>query len=190
MPNRTQRVIHWGVSGVLFVVYLTTLVVWLIQGTQVVFLDFLATFGVWFLLTVVGCWLPTPYFVASMLFVFVAQYGGMVWDGYNRFDWFDLAVHFCSGMLLTVWGFFLYRLVVGRRRGLPVLLPALFSTLFSVACAAIWEIYEFTIDSLFGYDAQILGNADTMTDIIAGTLGGLLVGICLLLLLKSRHIRA
>ncbi len=189
MSNRKQRLVPLALSGILFVVYTVTLVVWLLQGTPVVFLDFLATYGVWLLLTVAALWLPTPYYVASMLFAFVAQYGGMVWDCYNRFSWFDVAVHFCSGILLTVWGFFLYRLVTGRRRGLPVLLPTLFATFFSVACAAIWEIYEFTIDTLFGYDAQILGNFDTMTDIVSGSLGGLLAGVCLLFLLWSRNIR-
>ena len=105
MSNRKQRLVPLALSGILFVVYTVTLVVWLLQGTPVVFLDFLATYGVWLLLTVAGLWLPTPYYAASMLFAFVAQYGGMVWDCYNRFSWFDVGrneLGIAIGMVIVI----------------------------------------------------------------------------------------
>lgn len=42
---------------------------------------------------------------------------------------------------------------------------------FSSTCGVIWEIYEFTVDNLFNLNTQNGSLLDTMTDIIANTIG-------------------
>lgn len=51
--------------------------------------------------------------------------------------------------------------------------------LFSVSVlgGVFWEIYEFSADHLLGTTTQGGGNVDTMGDLIADSLGGLLVAI-------------
>ena len=44
-----------------------------------------------------------------------------------------------------------------------------FSLLFAIACAGVWEIWEFSTDQIFGFTAQNNSLHDTMWDIICGT---------------------
>lgn len=44
---------------------------------------------------------------------------------------------------------------------------------FSSTCGVMWEIYEFTVDNLFNFNTQNGSLLDTMTDIIANTIGTL-----------------
>ncbi len=47
---------------------------------------------------------------------------------------------------------------------------------FSITCGTMWEIYEFTIDALLNLNTQNNSLLDTMSDIIANTIGA--VGFC------------
>ena len=78
-----------------------------------------------------------------------------------------------GGVLLVLVGFYVYQLLTRRQgNGYPAYaLPVVFSTLFSVAGAAVWEIYEFSVDSLLGLHTQLGSLYDTMTDIVAGSAG-------------------
>lgn len=51
---------------------------------------------------------------------------------------------------------------------------------FVALCGVIWEIYEFTVDTLFGLDMQgasFTGVVDTMEDLIADLVGGIIPAI-------------
>jgi uncharacterized membrane protein YjdF len=60
---------------------------------------------------------------------------------------------------------------------------AFFAFLFAVAIGALWEIFEFAMDALFGMNMQkpMLGDpsglTDTMWDLIVDTLGALVISI-------------
>ncbi len=69
----------------------------------------------------------------------------------------------------------------------------LFIVIFTVALGAIWEIWEFTIDTLFpAYLIKPLqhGLADTMIDLIFNLAGGLLVAVLGTLYLKRKGVDA
>ena len=53
-------------------------------------------------------------------------------------------------------------------------IPVNFITIFCIALAGCWEIWEFTGDRLFGFTSQNDSLIDTMMDIICGTLGGII----------------
>lgn len=62
-----------------------------------------------------------------------------------------------------------------------------FSVIFAIALAGTWEIWEFTTDRLFGLNSQLNSLIDTMTDIICGTVGGLISAIPIYLFAKGKH---
>jgi hypothetical protein len=94
-----------------------------------------------------------------------------------RPDW-DKVVHVISGLLVGCAITFALG-TVGRRKHLD--LPPFLVVAGVVAAggfvAAAWEIAEFTSDGLLGTHAQNASLPDTMTDIICGVLGAIIVAI-------------
>lgn len=71
---------------------------------------------------------------------------------------------------------------MAKRKGLcslPSNIIIWFAFLFTVAMAGMWEIYEFTVDHLFGLHSQNGSLTDTMMDMICGTLGAVVVAFYL-----------
>ena len=129
-----------------------------------------------------------PFYTAFALFSMFAQYFGSMLGGYHKLWCYDLILHFSSGSLLVLAGYLLYQHLWRRHdlRHAPHALALCFSALFSIACAGLWEVYEFTADHILhiGSQGDLL---DTMTDVIAGT-GGALLGMLLLYLwLRRAH---
>ncbi len=59
---------------------------------------------------------------------------------------------------------------------------------FAALCGVIWEIYEFTIDTLFNLDMQgveCCGVTDTMVDLIADLIGSIISYFFIVLLTKN-----
>lgn len=104
------------------------------------------------------------------VFIFLAMTVAKLFYLYEITNWWDKFLHFGSGVILAYVG-----VLIGRRltRGENRLIILLFGLAFAIACAAIWEIWEFSGDVLFGLDSQrrATGVVDTMGDVIAGTLG-------------------
>ena len=53
----------------------------------------------------------------------------------------------------------------------------MFSFCFAVAIGVLWEIFEFTMDNLFGLNMQKSGLLDTMSDLIIDSIGAFLVSV-------------
>ncbi|MBN1539799.1 MAG: hypothetical protein JW939_06615, partial [Candidatus Thermoplasmatota archaeon] len=56
---------------------------------------------------------------------------------------------------------------------------------FAVTLGVLWEIFEFGVDQLFGWNMQRSGLKDTMTDLIVDVLGALSVSIAGYLYMKG-----
>lgn len=54
---------------------------------------------------------------------------------------------------------------------------ALFAFMFAVGMGALWEIFEFAMDQLFGMNMQKSGLIDTMWDLIVDTAGALVIAL-------------
>ena len=124
--------------------------------------------------------IPAEYELLAILFVFASLFLGEFRSYYERFWWWDIALHTTSGLLLGVLGFLLvYVLNESRRIDMHMRagFVALFASLFAVAVGALWEILEFAADQLLGMQMQkpMLGDpsglTDTMWDLIVNTLG-------------------
>lgn len=128
--------------------------------------------------------IPAEYELLTILFVFGALFLGEFRSYYERFWWWDIALHASSGLLLGILGFLLVyvmneskRIALHMRAGFV----ALFAFVFAVAVGTFWEIFEFTVDQVFGTTMQkpMLGDpsglTDTMWDLIVDALGALVI---------------
>ncbi|MGE0775154.1 MAG: hypothetical protein AB7G25_04295 [Sphingomonadaceae bacterium] len=130
--------------------------------------------------------IPSEIQILTILFGFATLFLGEVRDYYERFWWWDLALHATAGLLLGLQGFMtVYILNEDRHVDLhmrPSFL-AIFAFCFSQAIGAIWEIFEFTMDQVFGLTMQkpMLGDpsglTDTMWDLIVNAIGALVISV-------------
>lgn len=111
-------------------------------------------------------------YVVALVFIFISMYLANVLDFYG-IAFYDKFLHVISGVLLAFYGLILYIYLCDNKENKTMrsIAMVIFSFLFAVAAAGIWEIWEFTTDSLFNLTAQN-GLEDTMLDIICGTIGG------------------
>lgn len=128
--------------------------------------------------------IPTQLELLAVLFVFASLFLGEVRSYYERYWWWDLLLHGCSGLLLGIVGFLLvYVLNESERIGLQMRprFVAIFAFVFAVAIGALWEVFEFAMDQLFGTTMQkpMLGDpsglTDTMWDLIVDAFGAAVV---------------
>lgn len=114
-----------------------------------------------------------------LLFIFFAEVLGSVLHFYHLISWFDSFVHYVSGILTALLGLMLL-VYLKRYDSKDICFNLMFMISITLSVAALWEIFEFTNDSVFGYNAQRVietGVTDTMKDIICALLGCILVVI-------------
>ncbi|RYL93090.1 hypothetical protein EWI07_08305 [Sporolactobacillus sp. THM7-4] len=122
-----------------------------------------------------------PIVVSYLIFLFGAQYLGSILNWYGL-GWWDTFVHGISGAILAFCAIASCERLVHPGAGSRM--SPLFVFLFTVSITALggvlWEIYEFSSDYLFGTTMQGPGggnNEDTMTDLIADVIGGLVIAL-------------
>ncbi len=126
-----------------------------------------------FLAVAVLLWkFPNLVQISCLSFVFLASSLGSVIGLYAKIAFFDKAVHYLSGVVLGLAGYYIAKAFMQKKQisdnGDFVKQTVAF--LFSCSCAAFWEIYEFTVDNVLGMQSQG-DNRNTMGDIVAGVLG-------------------
>lgn len=130
--------------------------------------------------------IPWPLQLHYLLFMIGGPFAGSALNLYGALPVWDGLIHFDSGIMLAWLGMLLARRAE-ESAGAP--LPHWFSLtviLFTpMAFAAAWEICEFASDILIGTVSQS-GLEDTMRDIVAATLGGMLAIALLALLRRPR----
>lgn len=128
--------------------------------------------------------IPVEFSLLAIVFVFASLYLGEVHDYYARYWWWDIALNTASGFLLGTVGFILVHLLNEMAEIGLYMKPgfvAFFAFLFAVGTGAIWGIFEFGMDQLFGMNMQkaVLGDpsglVDTMWDLIVDTIGALII---------------
>lgn len=131
-------------------------------------------------------YIPPEFQVLAVLFTFAALFLGEVRSYYERFWWWDIALHTSSGLLLGILGFLLVFLLNEDERVAIQMRPgfvALFAFAFALTVGALWEIFEFAMDRIAGTRMQkpMLGDpsglTDTMWDLIVDALGALAISV-------------
>lgn len=138
--------------------------------------------------------IPPEFELLTIAFIFASLFLGETRDYYGRFWWWDIALHTTSGGLLGILGVLLVyvlnetpRIDLHMRPGFV----SFFAFCFAVAVGALWEVFEFAMDQLFGMSMQKpmqgdpSGLNDTMWDLIVDTLGALVVSMVGYLYMKQ-----
>jgi hypothetical protein len=130
--------------------------------------------------------IPAQFQFLVVVFVFAALFLGEFRSFYARYWWWDLALHGSSGLLLGTLGFLLVYVLNRNARIDLHMRPrfvALFAFVFAVAIGALWEIFEFSMDQLFGLQMQKpmfddpSGLTDTMWDLIVDAAGAFVISV-------------
>ena len=93
------------------------------------------------------------------LFYMLASLSGRIYKLYYLVAHWDKLLHLCGGVLFALLGSYIPVLLNKKHRD-DRLLRILFAVLFSISISALWEFYEFGMDSWFGMDMQ----RDTVID--------------------------
>jgi hypothetical protein len=127
-----------------------------------------------------GVTIPPEFEMLAVAFVYASLFLGEVRDYYVRFWWWDVVLHIGSGLILGILGFLLVYVLNEKDSIALDMKPsfvALFAFMFAITLGALWEIFEFGVDQLFGLNMQKSGLTDTMWDLIVDTLGAGLISI-------------
>ncbi|WP_111495230.1 MULTISPECIES: hypothetical protein [Marinobacter] len=184
------RITHQRITIALQLVLLVQAVFALIERQWMTAAFVLLIIGITFLPVLVErrfrIFVPPQMQLLAIGFVFAALFLGEVRGYYTRFWWWDIVLHTSSGFLLGILGFLLVHILNETERLEMHLKPgfvSFFAFLFAVGFGALWEIFEFSMDQLFGMNMQkaMLGDpsglTDTMWDLIVDTIGALVIAI-------------
>ncbi|MFQ6548225.1 hypothetical protein AADZ90_009725 [Aestuariibius sp. 2305UL40-4] len=135
-----------------------------------------------------GVRLPRSFLSGIVFFIFATIFLGEAFDFYERYWWWDIALHFGSAVSFGLFGFlFIFMLFEGDRYAAPPWAVAFLSFCVAITVGALWEIFEFGMDQIFGLNMQKSGLIDTMYDLIMDTVGGALGACAGYLYLKGKQ---
>ena len=122
----------------------------------------------------IGFKLPIEIEIALAIFIFLSVFMGRAKEFYFKFWWWDMALHSGSAIILGFIGFTIIYLMYSAHKikAKPITL-AVFSLFFAMAIGAIWEIFEFFMDQVFGLEMQDNSLTDTMSDLIVDGIGAI-----------------
>lgn len=139
--------------------------------------------------------IPIRLEIFSVLFIYASLFLGELKNYYAAYWWWDILLHMSSGLAFGIMGFIiLYVLYKTEKVKTSPKVVAMFTFAFALAIGALWEIVEFTIDSVFGPTSNHVfmqtvvngcGLVDTMKDLIDDSIGGLFAAIMGYLYLKN-----
>ncbi len=132
--------------------------------------------------------LDTNFKLVYWTFIFFADFLGCVVSLYNTTDWFDVFTHFLSGVFTAFLAILLMQNFKYKQTKLGTILYVL-----GITClvAAVWEIFEYIMDTFSGSNLQHAletGVDDTMEDMIAALGGSLLFLLTYLLTVKDSYL--
>lgn len=149
-------------------------------------------------------YIPSNLQILAVIFIFAHFILGEIFRVYDYSLLFDKILHTTSGLAFAAVGFSLVNLLNESKNTHLELSPffvALFSFCFSMMIAGVWEIFEFTMDSITGGNMQrwqIIGDIleienpgrvgliDTMGDIIVCLIGSFIVSAAGYISLKTK----
>ena len=125
--------------------------------------------------------LPPALRFSVLTFITITMMLANLFNMYAFIPYLDKIEHLLSGVILFFVGQFILIKMAKRKElgGVPSNIIIWFAFLFAVAMAGLWEIYEFTVDHLFGLHSQNGSLSDTMMDMICGILSAAVTALYL-----------
>lgn len=130
--------------------------------------------------------IPAEFHLMAVIFIFAGLYLGEIHHFYERIWWWDIALHTTAGLMMGIIGFLLVYILNETSRIELNMKPgfiALFAFTFAVTIGTFWEIFEYSMDQIFGLNMQKpmwgdpSGLTDTMWDMIVNAIGAFVVSI-------------
>ena len=119
--------------------------------------------------------LPLTFTSAIIIFTYSTLFLGEVGDFYEKYWWWDIVLHGGSAIGFGLIGFiFIFILFKGDRYAAPPLAMAFFAFCFGITIGVLWEVFEFGMDEIFGFNMLKSGLMDTMWDLIVDAIGAAL----------------
>lgn len=129
--------------------------------------------------------IPSNFLVSIVFFITATVFLGEVGDFYEKYWWWDIVLHGGSAIGFGILGFviMLYLTQSSKLIASPFLV-SVFSFSFATMIGVMWEVFEFSMDQLFGLNMQKSGLVDTMSDFIINSVGAFLASFSGYLYLK------
>lgn len=152
-------------------------------------------------------YIPSILQLVAVLLIYAHFILGEIFRAYDHVMWFDKTLHTLNGLAFALLGFSMVNLLNNSSDQYKKLSPffvSLFSFCFCLAVSYMWELLEFSIDSIFkinmqrwkdglvgsgtGVNAYTQGTGliDTMIDMLVMMLGGALVSVIGYISLKTK----
>jgi len=129
--------------------------------------------------------LPYEIELFTTFFIFSSLFLGELVEFYLKYWWWDILLHTTSTMALAIISFGIIMVLLNndKIKTAPGMI-AIFSALIAIGIGGLWEIFEFSMDQIFGLNMQKSGLVDTMWDLIVATIGATIVSFSGYLYLK------
>ena len=162
------------------------------QSWNMVFLSvmvFILTLIPFFFQSVVNIRLPIGFVGGIVFFMVGTIFLGEAGDFYERFWWWDAFLHTFSAVGFGIVGVLIVLFLVrgDQVSSSPPSMLVLMAFSFAVSIGAVWEVFEFGMDQIFGTNMQKNGLIDTMYDIIVDIIGAAFGAAAGYIFLKSRR---
>lgn len=120
-------------------------------------------------------------------FIILCLLLGKMYNIYGILPWWDLFLHFISGILVGIAGLLLLRFSNSEEcfNNFTPFFKATYAFIMSIASSAVWEAIEFVGDQTLGMDSQLNSLTDTMSDICICIVGGLIISVIIYLFYKK-----
>ena len=183
ISNDISKIIDILLRLVIIILIIINLVNGDYDNIGVLVLTFFLTFYDFILQKIFKIKLRTPSKIMLSIFIFLAQCLGTTLDFYNIFPWWDIMLHFSSGILIYFIAIDIILIICKKNKDVKLnkFIICLFAVCFSLAISNLWEIFEFSVDNIFNLDTQKTGELvgklaikDTMTDLISSLCSTLL----------------
>lgn len=148
---------------------------WLSFGLSV--LIFLLTFATNIITRKLSIHYPNMFEVIAVIFIYAALYLGEAHSFYTKLWWWDVVLHMSASAVFGAIGFSLVY-TLNKEKVSIALSPffiSFFAFTFSMMIGAIWEVLEYGMDTLLGFNMQKSGLKDTMWDLIVDMFGAFIV---------------
>ena len=190
-----KLIVASAIALALFVAFIPLAVMGKVQNGVVRYLAFVST--------LVLIWVPYFFLlfkirydyvalIVYLVFIFLASLVGCGWSVYQKVSWYDIIIHFSSGVVA---GFIFYTIFSENSKyKLGYFWLFMFIVSFGMLCGGVWEIYEFLGDSIAGLDMQLTAGyvghkaiVDTMIDIICDFGGSLVAAVACMFLERNKR---
>jgi len=120
--------------------------------------------------------IPAGFEVIVLLFIYGSLFFGDIRGFYAMYWWWDVLLNMVAAIAMGFVGLtILYALYKEEKIEASPLLVVIFAFCFSVAAGTLWEVFEFSIDGLFGFNLQGELARGVMEDLIVNIVGAFLV---------------